>query len=82
LIPEKLGLFYRQMNAVAVPLPRKSELRIAILVLLLAGILLGWATFHLMSVQPIPVPLKPCKTCTQGCPCPRLSGEVRCGCAE
>lgn len=72
------------MNAVAAPAPvtPKPSFMLAALLLVLFGIILGWAVTSLLSVQPVPVPLVPCKTCAEKCPCPRMSGAIRCGCAE
>ncbi len=55
--------------------------RILVIMTLAFFMLLWYATFLTpRSVQE--VPLKPCKQCTAGCPCPRLSGSIRCGCAQ
>ncbi len=52
-------------------------------------VILTLAFFALLSYATNPasrtaqeVPLKPCKQCTAGCPCPRLSGSIRCGCPQ
>lgn len=72
------------MNAITVhaPMPPRGSLVLPALLLILFGILLGWAVTTFLSVQPVSVPLVPCKTCAEKCPCPRLAGTVRCGCAE
>jgi hypothetical protein len=72
------------MNAVSVPqaLPPRESLVLPVLLMLLFGIILGWAAHSILSLQPVPVPLVPCKTCAEKCPCPRLAGAVRCGCAQ
>lgn len=79
------------MNVIAVPVPvpvpargLKASPRILVVALLtiLFGILFAWTVTTLLSIQPVPVPLVPCRTCAEKCPCPRLSGTIRCGCAN
>lgn len=73
------------MNAIGVvpaPVPPRSSFVIPLVLLVLFSVILGWAAHSLFSLQPVPVPLVPCKTCAEKCPCPRLSGAIRCGCAN
>lgn len=44
--------------------------------------MLGGMAYLASTRQVSQVPLKPCRQCTMGCPCPRLSGAVRCGCPD
>jgi hypothetical protein len=55
--------------------------RILMILTLAFFALLGYAT-NITHRNVQEVPLKPCKQCTPGCPCPRLSGSIRCGCAQ
>jgi hypothetical protein len=59
-----------------------ATFKILILITLLFILLLGYAASYVKSVQPQPVPLNPCRTCSNGCPCPRMAGTVRCGCPQ
>lgn len=72
------------MNAIAAhaPMPPKSSLLLPTLLMILFGIILGWVAHSFLSLKPISVPLVPCKTCAEKCPCPRLAGTIRCGCAQ
>lgn len=51
-----------------------------ILLALFFAFLFGWTAKSLMSIQPVPV--VPCRTCAEKCPCPRLTGTLRCGCPQ
>ncbi len=68
------------MTAIALRRPNATQ-TLKILILLT---LLFISMFFMMALYPArsvdPVPLRPCKRCTGGCPCPRLAGEIRCGC--
>lgn len=44
--------------------------------------IVGGAVVVLSRLPAAEVPLKPCRQCSAGCPCPRLSGSVRCGCPQ
>lgn len=63
----------------------KHEFRISARILVWLTILLlftlGSAIYSLTHhPSVVDTPLRPCKQCSQGCPCPRLAGEIRCGC--
>lgn len=67
--------------AVPAPGPKASpRLLVAALLTILFLTLFAWTVTSLLSIQP--VPLVPCRTCAEKCPCPRLSGTIRCGCAQ
>jgi hypothetical protein len=73
------------MNGVTIarPIPAAPypwRLILTILLSLLFALLLGWSAKSIVSLQP--VTLVPCKRCAAQCPCPRLSGTIRCGCPE
>lgn len=64
---------------------RMSPDKLFKILLLLSAIFflaLGFTLLRLGNVAPVGVPLKPCKQCTTECPCPRLSGAVRCACPQ
>lgn len=62
----------------AAPVPWK--LVVTIILALLFALLFGWSARSIVGIQP--VPLVPCKRCAEKCPCPRLSGAIRCACPE
>lgn len=69
------------MNDVAIRrwnAPKIMKMLLTLTVLFFAILVAG--AWYARSYPVEPIPLKPCKRCTGGCPCPRLSGEVRCGC--
>lgn len=74
------------MTSIAIGRPSAgmSAGRMSKIIILLAALfflLLGYTSYVInRGVQE--VPLKPCKRCTTGCPCPRLSGSIRCGCPD
>lgn len=74
------GAIVRRPAAPAADLPYGLLVKIALAVFFM--LLLGWATKSIMSIQPQPVPLVPCKRCASQCPCPRMSGAIRCGCPD
>lgn len=64
------------------PAPAAPKRLLTMILMILLGIFFGWAANSLLSLKPVGVPLVPCKTCAEKCPCPRMSGAIRCGCAE
>lgn len=55
--------------------------KILILIAVLFMLLIGY-TSYVTSRHAAEVPLKRCRQCTLGCPCPSLSGSIRCGCPQ
>jgi hypothetical protein len=69
------------MTAIAL----KPDFRKQILIMLTIALLafgLGAIFSSLLLKGTSGVPLNPCKTCGSACGCPRLSGSIRCGCAQ
>jgi hypothetical protein len=71
------------MTAIALK-PFQADFRKLILVMLMIALLafgLG-VIFSSLLMKTSGVPLNPCKTCGSACGCPRMSGSIRCGCAQ
>ncbi len=68
------------MTAIALRRPNATQTLKILILLTLLFISLFFATAWHPTKNVDPVPLRPCKRCTGGCPCPRLAGEIRCGC--
>jgi hypothetical protein len=64
------------------PSPNKAFLVVLVLLSVFFFGILGVTSYLISTRQIAEVPLKPCRRCTAGCPCPRLSGSIRCGCPD
>lgn len=68
------------MTAIALQFDFRRKIMVMLAVALLA-FALGTAVTAVIMHRP-GVTLNPCRTCGQGCGCPRLSGSIRCNCPQ